>query len=227
MKTILFQGDSITDCDRLRNPQDKGFHHFIQQFSSKKPLGNGYPSIISRHFTADVGNFDLNFINRGISGNKVTDIYARIRKDIINLKPDYLSILVGVNDVWHGLDSDEGTTSEKFEKIYDMLLEEIKNELPETKVMILEPFLLEGIATMNTKREPERYIKFRSGVLEKAEITKRLSEKHGIKFVPLQYRFDEIEKDRTLLYSSDGVHPSYKGHEIIAEEWLKAYNEIV
>ena len=83
--------------------------------------------------------------NRGVSGNHVVDLYARIKTDIINLKPDYMSILIGVNDVWHTFDGQEnGVEAEKYFRIYSALIEEIKEALPEIKIMILEPFTLKG-----------------------------------------------------------------------------------
>ena len=109
-KLILFQGDSITDAGRDReNPNC---------------LGIGYPSRVAGALGVDRPN-DFDFLNRGISGNRIVDIYARIKWDFINLKPDYASIFVGVNDAWHEIEWQNGVEDEKFEKIYGMMIEEV------------------------------------------------------------------------------------------------------
>ena len=113
-KIILFQGDSITECGRS-----------IENFSK---MGDGYPLLVKAHLGYEYpGKYE--FQNRGISGNRIVDVYARIKADITNLKPDYMSILIGVNDVWHELDRQNGVDEEKFEAIYSMLIEEIKQDL--------------------------------------------------------------------------------------------------
>ena len=132
MKTILFQGDSITDCGRKReDPAD---------------LAKGYPRLVA----ADIG-FDnpgeYTFYNRGISGNRIVDLYARMKIDLINLNPDYMSILIGVNDTWHEINKQNGVDTAKYERVYSMLIEEVKEALPDIKIMILEPFVLKGSAT--------------------------------------------------------------------------------
>ena len=101
MKTFLFQGDSITDADRRRDD--------INNF------GYGYPNIVAAKYLSEFPN-EFTFINKGISGNRIVDLYARIKIDLINLKPDYLSILIGINDVWHELSSENGVDNEKFKK---------------------------------------------------------------------------------------------------------------
>ena len=132
MKTILFQGDSITDAGR-----DK---------ATDGHMGFGYATFVKGAIGMDYPN-EYQFINRGISGNRIVDVYSRIKMDILNLKPDIMSLLIGVNDVWHELNNQNGVEAEKFFKIYDMLIEEIKQELPDIKIIILEPFVLKTGAT--------------------------------------------------------------------------------
>ncbi len=212
MKTILFQGDSITDVGRNRERNDM--------------LGWGYPRLIEAQLGFDCPG-EYNFQNRGIGGNRILDLYARIVQDILNIAPDYLSILIGVNDIWHGLDNANGTGLNRFEKVYDMLLTELQEELPETKIMIMEPFVLRGSATDNREDQPDRWETFRGGVYQVAAIVKNLAEKHKVKFIPLQEAFNEAEKLAPVAYwCFDGVHPSAKGHELIKRQWLKAFEEI-
>lgn len=207
MKRILFQGDSITDAGRSRE--------------NDLELGLGYPTLVKAEMGFDnPGEYE--FINRGISGNRVVDLYARIKADIINLKPDVMSILIGVNDVWHEIgDLKNGVDAEKYFKIYSMLIEEIKAALPDVKIMILEPFVLHGSATA------EFYDYFRTEVKKRAEKAKLVAEKYDLKFIPLWEKFDEAYKTAPEGYwLKDGVHPDSPGHELIKREWIKAFKSL-
>ena len=208
MKTILFQGDSITDAGR--NRELDGF----------KGMGTGYPAYVSARLALDNPG-DYNFYNKGISGNRIVDVYARIKADIINLKPDYMSILIGVNDVWHEFSCQNGVDTAKFEKIYSMLIEEIKEVLPDIKIMIMEPFMLEGTATED-KAEA-----FRKEVLEKAAAAKRVAEKYSLPFMELQKDLDELAKKAPNDYwLADGVHPQITFHQYIADKWIKMFKDM-
>ncbi len=206
MMKFLFQGDSITDAGRDRDNENS--------------YGVGYPNL----FAAEVGKeFPGKYVfqNEGISGNRVVDLYARIKQDIINLEPDIMSILIGVNDVWHEINDKNGVAPEKFEKIYSMLIEEIKEALPNIKIIILEPFVLKGIGT---ERE---YDRFRSTLELNAQAAKRIAEKYNLKFVPLMDKFDKAcEKAEASYWLADGVHPTAAGHAIIKDELRKAFDEI-
>ena len=133
---ILFQGDSITDVSRNRENDVYASHGYATMVKGR--LGFENP-----------GRYE--FFNRGVSGNRIVDLYARIKRDLISLKPDVLSILIGVNDVWHEYSHQNGVDAKKFERVYDLLLEEVKEALPNVRILILEPFVLPGTATMNTE----------------------------------------------------------------------------
>ena len=206
MKTILFQGDSITDAGRSRENDDN--------------FGVGYATLVKGELGYEYPNQHV-FYNRGISGNRVTDLYARIKADILNLKPDIMSILIGVNDVWHECKRQNGVDAEKYFKIYSMLIEEIKEELPDTKIMILEPFVLRESATEDYWEE------FHAEVLKRAVKAKEIAEKYNLPFISLQDKFDEAAKSAPNNYwLFDGVHPTTAGHELIKREWIKAYEQI-
>ncbi len=206
MKTFLFQGDSITDAERKREDVNN--------------FGFGYPNIVaSKYLSENIGEYQ--FINKGISGNRVVDLYARIKCDIINLKPNYMSILIGINDVWHELSSQNGVDNEKFKKILSMLIEEVKEALPEIKIIMLEPFVLKGPAT------EEQWSEFRSETELRAKSVKAVAEKYNLKFVPLQEKFDELSKNiETTYWLADGVHPTAAGHGIIAKALADVFEEI-
>ena len=202
-KLILFQGDSITDCGR--NYEDTtstgvGYVHMV-----KGQLGCEHPG-------------EYEFINRGISGNRIIDVYARIKKDIINLKPDYMSMLIGVNDVWHEVSRENGVRTDLYESMYHLLIAELKTALPNLRIMIMEPFVLKGPAT------EDAWDVFRAEVTAHAAAAKRVAEKNGLEFIPLQEKFDEACKLAPVTYwLYDGVHPTSAGHELIAREWIKAF----
>ena len=207
---ILFQGDSITDAGRVKeNPAD---------------LGRGYPSLVAASLGLDAPG-EHTYLNRGISGNRIVDVYARIRADIINLRPDVLSILIGVNDVWHEFrESPNGVPSEKFFKIYSMLIEEIKAALPEIKIMILEPFFLPGSATTDTE---ERAAGFAAEVPKRAEMAKKVAEKYGLPFIPLQKEYSRLAAlTEPAEWLRDGVHPTPMGHEVIKRAWSSTFEKI-
>lgn len=211
-KVILFQGDSITDVGR--NYQDP------------LGLGGGYPYFVSAHLGCECPE-EYTFYNRGISGNRIVDVYARIKADILNLEPDYMSILIGVNDVWHEIDAKNGVSDEKFEKFYCMLIEEILEELPDIKIVIMEPFVLEAAATTSTPEQPQRWDTFYSGVRAKAAIARKVAERYGLVFMELQEKFEKVcEKADASYWLSDGVHPTTAGHNFIKNEWLKMFEEI-
>ncbi len=206
MKIILFQGDSITDAHRSREDDNN--------------LGLGYPTLVKGVLGFESPG-EYQFINRGISGNRVVDLYARIKLDIINLKPDVMSILIGVNDVWHEVSWQNGVEAEKYYKFYSMLIEEIKEALPDIKIMILEPFVLKASATEET------WDVFHTEVCKRAEKAKAIAEKYQLTFIPLQDKFNEASQSCPADYwLSDGVHPTTMGHELIKREWLKAYKSL-
>lgn len=210
-KTILFQGDSITDCGRSRE--------------NDANMGIGYPLLVASELGFEQPE-QYTYINRGISGNRIVDVYARIKMDIINLKPDYMSILIGINDVWHEISRANGVAPAKFEKIYDMLITEIKGELPDLKLIILEPFVLKGSATCDTEEIPDRWKRFDEGAKANAQAARRIAEKHGAIFVELQSKFDELDAAHPGLWTGDGVHPTAAGHQLIKREWLNAFRTL-
>ena len=206
---ILFQGDSITDCGRRRD-----------SFTS---MGDGYAYLVKSELgLAEPAQHE--FLNRGIGGNRIVDLYARLKCDIINLKPDVMSILIGVNDVWHEFgENPNGVDADKFYKFYCMLIEEVQAALPDLKIFILEPFVLEGTST--TKED--RWAGFSTEVPKRAAMAKKVAEKYGLPFVPLQAGFDKLLESAPADYwLIDGVHPTSIGHQFIKNEWLKAFRAL-
>lgn len=206
MKRILFQGDSITDTGRSRDDE------YLK--------GWGYTGLVAAQLGFEhPGEYE--FFNRGISGHRITDIYARIEGDIIDLAPDVMSIMAGINDVGAEFATRTGVSADKYEKIYSMLIEETMAALPGIKIMILEPFV------MHSKNNASIYEEYRAAVRKRAERAERVSEKYGLAFIPLQEKFDELYKTASEEYWFwDGVHPTAAGHELIKREWIKMFNTL-
>ncbi len=205
---ILFYGDSITDADRGRDVTEPN-----------KKLGGGYVAYAAnRLFDNNLSAYDV--YNRGVSGNRIVDLYARIKADCWNLKPDVLSILIGINDIWHEVARQNGVELDRFENIYRLLLSETRERLPETKIMLCEPFVLLGSAT---EAEFDRF----SEVKKYAEVVKKLADEFSAVFVPLQAAFDKAaEQCGSSEILADGVHPTLKGSVVLGNEWLKAFKTI-
>lgn len=211
-KRILFQGDSITDCGRPR-----------EVFGG---LGNGYANLVAASLGTDCAG-EYEFLNRGIGGNRIVDLYARIKADFINLKPDYASILIGVNDAWHEINWQNGVDTEKFETVYSMLIDELMAACPQMKLFLMAPYVLEGTATCATEEMPDKWERFRSDVDEKIEAVKRIAQKKGLPLIELQPAFDEACKKAPAAYwLRDGVHPTPQGHEIIKRLWIEQFNKM-
>lgn len=207
---ILFFGDSITDMGRNRECE----------IGNCWSYGIGYPSVVASKLSEKDPLF-YQVINRGISGNRIVDLYARIKCDVWNLQPDVLSILIGINDIWHELSNKNGVDIVRFEKFYRMIIEETKQVLPNTKIMILEPFVLKGVAT---EAKFEQFNEIRTY----AKVIKKIAEDYNLPFVPLQDKFDEMSnKFNEAIYLYDGVHPNVAGATLIANEWLKVFEEKV
>lgn len=205
MKKILFLGDSITDTGRNT------------QAGSMESIGQGYVVMIAGALgVKDPAQYE--FINRGITGNRIVDLYARIKSDCWNLAPDVISILIGVNDVWHEFSNCNGVDASRYEEMYRIILKETKKRLPKVQFLLMEPFVLQGTATI------EHWEDFRIEVSKRAAVARSIAQEFGCAFLPLQKAFDEaLTKAPADYWLKDGVHPTPAGHGLIAAEWLKAF----
>lgn len=211
-KRILFQGDSITDVGRF---DDTRFE-----------FGSGYPLLVKASLGYDYP-LGYEFFNRGISGNRIVDVYARIKADFINIQPDYASIYIGVNDAWHEIAWQNGVETKKFKTIYKMLLDEVLAACPNVKLILIAPFVLEGSATCNTEEIPNRLELFKTDVAEKAQVVKELAKEYNLPIIELQPAFDKaVELAPIEYWTGDGVHPTPNGHELIKRLWLETFNKI-
>jgi len=202
---VLFQGDSITDAGRNRASADA---------NSAGALGSGYPLLVTSAVLAARPGAALRFYNRGISGNKVPDLQQRWTADTIDLKPDVLSILIGVNDFWHKLDHGYNGTVQDYEQQYNALLDATREALPRVHLIVLEPFVLRTGA-VDARWFPE--------FDQRRAAAARVATRARATFVPLQTVFNQQTRSAPPDYwAADGVHPTPAGHAVIAEQWRRA-----
>ena len=199
---ILFQGDSITDGNRGRNADP---NHI---------LGHGYAFIIAARHGAAFPAAKLDFMNRGVSGNTVLDLEKRWTTDTLELKPDILSVLIGVNDAGRNVPLDE------YERVYDKLLTDARAANANIRFVLCEPFMLavgEKAAAQSERRE---------NVKQRQAIVAKLAEKHHAALVHFQRVFDEAcNRAPADHWIWDGVHPTYSGHQLMADEWERVVRE--
>jgi acyl-CoA thioesterase-1 len=193
---FLFQGDSITDGSRNR--------------PDPASLGSGYAVMVAGRAMLRYTGRQLTFLNRGISGNRAGDLVARWTDDAIALRPDVVSILIGINDVWRRFDRNDPTPAETYERNYRLILERLRGET-KAKIILLEPFLLPvpGKEAWREDLDPKR------------AVARRLAGEFADVFVPLDDLFRARVRDADPAYwAGDGVHPSPAGHALIAEALL-------
>ena len=212
-KVILFQGDSITDGNRLRD----------NEWDLNHQMGHGYAYIVNSTLGARYPEKQLKFINRGISGNRVSDLYARWIEDTLNINPDILSILVGINDCEQLRFYGKGSDAVRFEKIYRLLLDDARAKNPDVKLVLMEPFAL---PVGDDRRDS--YPELSAMLKGYQEATRRVAEDYGAIFIPLQEKFNELsEKYSPEYWCWDGIHPTVCGHQIIADEWMDKCKNII
>lgn len=207
MKTVLFIGDSITDS--WRNREDDRYR------------GSGWATMTAGKIALHYPGM-YNIINRGIGGNRTVDLVARVKSDCINLKPDILTVMIGVNDVWHEASYQNGVSAEYGEILYDLFIREVKESLPDIKIFILEPFAFLGSATEANWETFEREVPIR------AQVSRRIAEKYGLPYVELKDKLQALVDQTSVDYVCyDGVHPTCAGHELISREVYSALKQVL
>jgi lysophospholipase L1-like esterase len=201
---FLFQGDSITDGNRGRNNDPN------------HTMGHGYAFSIASRTGARFPDRALTFYNRGISGNTVPDLLSRWQKDAMDIKPDVLSILIGVNDTAFALKQKDVEATKKYEEGYRKLLNQTRAQLPDCLVVLCEPF----IAPAGSVKD--NWSQWRNEMQKKQEVVMHLAKEYNAVFVPLQKVFNDAALRASADYWIwDGIHPTVAGHELITHEWLK------
>ncbi|MEJ6581084.1 MAG: SGNH/GDSL hydrolase family protein [Akkermansiaceae bacterium] len=201
---LLFQGDSITDMKWGRNQADR--NHY---------LGHSYVYLIASRLGVDLPEAQLEVYNRGMSGHKVGDLRGRWQKDAIEMKPDLLSVLIGVNDVGRNI---EGVDVEVWEEDYRFILEASRKANPKLRLVLLDPFVLPS----GRFEDGDLYKKWRDQVERLISIVGSLVKDYDAVRVETQKIFDAAAKAVSPgHWLWDGVHPLPQGHELIARNWLQ------
>ena len=209
-KLILFQGDSITDAGRTKD----------DELPPNEGLGIGYPFMVMSYLRSKFPQ-QSDVYNKGISGHRVVDLYARWKKDCLNLKPDVLSILIGVNDTWHEFSRANGVEVPRYERIYREMLQWTVDTLPNIKLILLEPFVL-PFGAVNPAAE------WQAEINERREVVARLAKEFNAVLLRTQDLFDEALKTAPQEYwLKDGVHPTSAGHALMADAWIKAAADLL
>lgn len=189
-RTIVFAGDSVTDCGRRGDPAG---------------LGDGYVKNLYDAF----GPQRPRIVNAGISGHRAIDLAARWQTDVIAYEPDFVSVLIGINDTWRRYDEDDPTSVESFERSYRELLESVRAK----QLVLVEPFLLA------VKEEQHAW---REDLDPKIDVVRRLAAEYGALLVPADVEFNrQAESVGATTLADDGVHPTAAGHQLLAELWSK------
>ena len=202
---IVFQGDSITDAGR-----DKRNYH---------DMGPGYAKYATEIMTESHPEVEFEFINQGISGNRTSQLFDRLYTDALAFEPDIISILIGINDIWHrhGV-AKIATTDAQLELNYRSILERIRRE-SNAKIVMLAPFILDA--------EPKPGM--RDDLARALPIIRGLADEFADVFIPLDKYFEEALKTQPepLFFSADGVHPNDNGRVFIGKLYAEAIEPLI
>lgn len=209
--TILFQGNSITDAGRDRS------RYYANNMSG---MGNGYVYQIVAQIQAHHPGDHIKCYNRGISGNKVYQLAARWEEDCLQIQPQVLSILIGVNDFWHTLRSDYEGTPETFNNDLRALLKRTQETIPGIKIILGEPFAVTGGSAITSE--------WQDNFPPYQRIVKEVASEFNASFIPYQQVFDQaLEQAPASHWCPDGVHPSIAGAFLMKEAWLEAFHKVM
>lgn len=194
---IVFFGDSITDCDRDR--------------SDEKSLGNGYVKVLADKLRPIYPDMDIELINKGVSGNEVCDLLARAQRDVIDLKPDAVVMMIGINNTIHQFKYGKELNYKQFERDLIALIDMLKEA--GIVVIFLEPFLLPA---------PDKK-RMRPVFDKELAIIHRVCVEKCDEFVAYDEMFNGLCESHPFTdYSEDGVHPTFRGSNLIANTSIKA-----
>ena len=202
---IVFQGDSITDAGR----DYRNYHN----------LGNGYPKYAAELIREENPDVEFEFINFGISGNRTCQLFDRLYTDCIAFNPDVVSVLIGINDVWHRYNDTKILTSDEQLKVnYRSILTRLKNET-NAKIIMLAPYVLDSQLTAHLADD----------LVTILPIVRELAEEFADVYVPLDELFSEAIKTQPspMYYSNDGVHPNENGARFIGERYAEAIKSLI
>ncbi|MEU8709833.1 SGNH/GDSL hydrolase family protein [Streptomyces sp. NPDC048565] len=197
--TVLFQGDSITDVGRL-----------VERDS---PLGNGYVRMAAERVLTARPDAGITFVNRGVAGDGVSDLRARWREDALDIQPDVVSVLIGVNDTWRRYCSDVVTSVRAYENDYRTILAQVRDEL-DAQLILIEPFLVPV--------QDEQWA-WREDIDPRIQAVRRLAEEFDAELLAADGLLNQAARavGGAELIAGDGIHPTPLGHTVLAEAWTE------
>lgn len=200
---LVMIGDSITDCGRNYDAAPAGGGSF----------GDGYVNLVNACLTGLAPSYGVMVVNKGVNGNTIRDLKKRWQKDVLDLKPDYVSVMIGINDVWRHFDGvlqqTEQVNQEEYRRTYDELITETKPKVKD--IFIMSPFMI----------EPGRQDPMRRMVDEYAKIARETADRHGLLYIDVQKKIDAfLEELSPYIICGDRVHPNVQGHMIVAKAFL-------
>ena len=201
---IVFIGDSITEWGCEEDPEN---------------IGTGYVRLIHDYLVTTYPERKPVVLNRGVGGNRIPDLAKRWQKDVLDENPDYVSVSIGINDVWRQIDHlvDDQVYPDQFEQIYVDLLTQLK-EKSNAKIIIMEPTIIEEDVHSEANKKLVAYV----------DVVKRLAERFEAIYVPTNQAFIHfLNTDADLKLTIDGVHTNSTGNMLIAQTWIKAFEENV
>lgn len=213
MKTVLFQGDSITDMAHIDSAAD--MNHIY---------GHSYVFLLAAYLGAEYPTNNIKIINKGVSGDRLEDMSARYKTDTLPYNPDIISILIGINDILQLADAEIIESDIAYKNRFQSLIDKTKAALPKTTIVICEPFCFPEAANEKYKGVLKKYLPLYSSA------AKQIAEENNLIFVPLREKFEKAYQNNPQLgykhWIWDGVHPTAAGHMLIAKQWLKYVNII-
>lgn len=222
---VLFIGDSITDgnwgnsCGMPTSSDERS------QWDMNHIYGSGYMYLCATHYQGNYPEREYEFFNRGISGNTLADLQARWQKDVLEINPDVLSVLIGTNDVSQFLDKDQDDASfdfDKWEATYRQLLSEARKQNPDLKLVICAPF----VANTGNMRKSDNYLIRKAMIAQCDIIAKQIAEDYQAVYVPFNELFAQLMQEQPTSKDTywiwDGIHPTPAGHKRMADMWVEA-----
>lgn len=204
---LLFQGDSITDA--FRKPEE---------INPAYQLGNGYVFLIASRLSARFPQKNWEFINRGVSGNKILDLKKRWENDALDIRPDVLTLLIGVNDTLAAMQGPSSLTDDEFSVAYRTILHETRQQFPKINFIVMEPFLLEVGEVQKSWCD---HLRPRQLMIQ--EVAKETMST----FIPAQELFNNATRlGEPAFWSYDGIHPTHAGFQLLADAWIDAFESM-
>ena len=193
---VVFFGDSVTDT--------------CHQVKKEYPYGSGYVLMVDSHINTNFCDLNVKMYNKGINGNRTKDLMARVEEDVNSLHPNFVFMLIGVNDSWRRFDQNDPTSVEQFVQNYKTILNSILNKNPKVQIILSTPFII---------KSTDWVLPLEDDLNEKINAILKIASEYQLPIIPLHQLMPQYGEKITLeMVSRDGVHPTIVGHALIADQ---------